>query len=297
VLVAACSPEADQSAQEATETTSQEYASPAAAEALIAELADTYEEHYNLGHASKVSEMYAEDAVVLMSTSAIAEGREGIAAATELFMTVYSPQLTISPAAQLTVGDWVLDRGSYTNIITAEGEPATITGNYISLSSRGDYGLIMHRLAANFDSPPPIAMAAPEAMEAAPTNDGPLADFIASYMEHYNMGHASVVAEMWAEDGVAMFAERPAVMGRAGIEALFVELMETMSPQLTIFSTETEMIGDGVAVDRGSFKIDATIDGQSVTRNGTYLIVTKQADDGTWQIKWGLSNLAPMPSM
>lgn len=297
VLIAACAPEADQSAQETAETTTQEYSSPAAAEELIAALAAGYEEHYNLGHAAAIADMYAEDAVVQLSTSAIVEGREAIAAANELFMTVYSPQLEISPAAQLTVGDWVLDRGSYTNNITADGEAATLTGNYMSLSERSGDGLVFHRLAVNFDGPPPIAMPAVEATEAVSVTGGPLADFRAAYMEHYNMGHASVVAEMWAEDAVAMFAEQPAASGRAAIEAVIQGLMDKMAPQLTIMSAESKIIGDGVAVNRGSFKVDGTVDGQAVTRTGTYMTVTRQTEDGAWKIQWGISNLEPMPGM
>ena len=293
LLIAACAPEA----QETAETTTQEYESPAAAGELVAALAATYEELYNAGDAAGVAGMYAEDAIVLMSTSEIVEGREAIGAATELFITLNSPQLSIKPIAQMTVGDWVLDRGSYSNMITADGEPATLTGSYLSLSRRSGDGLIMHRLAVNFDGPPPIPMPAPEPTEAAAVIDGPLADFIASYTEHYNMGHASVVAEHWAEDAVAMFAEQPVRSGRAEIEAMIEEFMTTFSPQLTFLDGATDMIGDGVAVNRGTFSVESTVDGQTMTRSGTYLLVARQEDDGTWKIQWGLSNLEPMAMM
>ena len=295
LLIAACAPEAEQSAEEATETTTQEYESPAAA---IATLAANYEEHYNLGHASAVADLYTDDAIIQGSASEVLTGREAIAVYVEEFTTTMSPTLSINPIEQLMVGDWVLDRGSYTNTVAPEGgEAVTLTGNYMSLSQQTPDGLKLHRLTVNFDGPPPMPIPAPEMMEFEPVTDGPVAEFLASYAEHYNMGHASVVAEMWAEDGVSMFAERPLTSGRANIEALLAGVIDEMSPTLTIMDAETINIGEGVVLDRGSFKVEGTKDGQAVTRTGTYMVVIRQADDGSWNIGWGISNFAPMAAM
>lgn len=297
VLIAACSPAADQSAQEATETTTEEYASPAAGE-LIAALAANYAEHYNLGHASTVADMYTDDAIVQGSTSAISVGREAIAADVEVFMTAMSPTLSISPTEQLTVGDWVVDRGSYTNEVAPEGgEPVTLTGNYMSLSKRTDGGVLMHRLTVNFDAPPPMPMPAPEAMEFEPLTDAPTADLTASWEENYNAGDAAMVAAHYSDDAVAMFSERPLVSGRGAIEAVIAGVIEESSPTAAITLVESLPLGDGWLLNRGSFRIDATIEGQSVTRHGTFMTVLRQTDDGSWKIHWGISNAAPLATM
>ena len=294
LLIAACAPEADE-APETVEVTTQEFESPAAA---IATLAADYETHYNLGHASMVADMYTADAIIQTSTSEVVEGREAIAAANQQFMTTLSPELSINPIEQVMVGDWMLDRGSFTNEVEPEGaEPTTLTGSYMSLWQRTPDGLKLHRLAVNFDGPPPIPLPAPEPMEFEPISDALTADLLASYAEHLNMGHADVVAGMWAEDGVSMIAEQPAITGRANIEARLTSLIAERSPTLTILGTESIDLGDGIALGRGSFTMEGTIGGQVVTRNGTYMVVTEPAADGSRKIMWGLTSLAPMASM
>jgi uncharacterized protein (TIGR02246 family) len=298
VLIAACSPAADQSAQEATETTTEEYASPAAAGELIAALAANYAENYNLGHASTVADMYTDDAIVQGSTSAISVGREAIAADVEVFMTAMSPALSISPTEQLTVGDWVVDRGSYTNEVTPDGsEAVTLTGNYMSLSKRTDGGVLMHRLTVNFDAPPTMPMPVPELAEFEPLTDAPTADLTSSWEENYNAGDAAVVAAHYSDDAVVMFSERPLVSGRGAIEAVLAGAIEETSPTIGIMLAESLMLGDGWLLNRGSFTIDATIEGQSVTRHGTFMTVLRQTDDGSWKIHWGISNAAPLTTM
>jgi uncharacterized protein (TIGR02246 family) len=298
LLVGACAPDTEQAAEGAAETaeaTTQEYAN---AGALIATLAANYEEHYNLGHATMVADLYADDAIVLGANSAVSKGREAIIASTEASIAALSPTLTINPAEQVMVGDWVVDRGSYSQEVTPEGgEAVTLSGYYMSLSRLTADGLRLHRLAVNGDAPPPIPMPGPETVETEAVSGGPLADLIASYAEHYSAGHAPMVADLWTEDGVAMFAEVPASSGRTAIEAAVAAELAEGSPQLAIMDAETLVLGEGWAVDRGHWSVEATVEGQSVTRTGTYLVLCREMDDGSWKLHWGLTNAVPMPAM
>jgi ketosteroid isomerase-like protein len=295
LLITACAPEAEQAAEEMAEATTQEYES---AGSLIATLESNYEEHYNLGHASMVADLYADDAIVMNANSAVNKGRDAITASLEEFITTFSPVLTINPAEQVMVGDWVVDRGSYTQEISPEGGDAvTLSGYYMSLSQRTEEGLRLHRLAVNSDGPPPIPMPGPEMVETEAMSGGPLADLIALYAEHYNMGHESMVSDLYTEDGVSMFAEAPASNGRAAIEAAIAERMGEGSPQLTIMDAETVMLGEGWAVDRGHYTVEATVEGQSVTQSGTYMSLCREMDDGSWKLHWGLTNAVPMPAI
>lgn len=295
LLIAACAPEAEQPAEEMAEATTQDYESVSTA---IDALARSYEEHYSMGHASAVADLYTDDPIVQGANSAVSVGREAFIASTESFMTAFSPRLTITPAEQVVVGDWVVDRGSYTQELAPEGgDAASLSGYYLGLSRRTDDGLRLHRLAVNANAPPTIPMPAPEAMEAEAADGGPIADLRDSYVEHYNMGHASMVADLWGDDGVSMFFESPAASGRAAIEASIAEAMAEGSPQVTLASSETIMLGEGWALDRGSFTVEVTVEGQALTRSGTYMVLCQEADDGTWKLHWGLSNAVPAPAM
>ncbi len=298
LLIAACAREAEPPADEtmSEEVAVQEFASPTAE---IAELADSYEEYINSGQASMVGDLYTEDAVFVHANTDIDEGREAIIASTGEFVAAFSPVLTINPIEQVGVGDWVVDRGSYSEVLSPEGdETVTLTGNYMSLSQRTDDGLKLHRLNVHFDAPPPIPLPEPEPREIVALAGSPVADLIASYQEHYNMGHASVVSDLYTDDAVAMYAERGEVNGPAEIQTVIEGLMSMGdgSPQLTITEEEAVMLGEGWAIDRGSFTVERTVEGEALSRSGTYMILARQADDGSWEIQWGISSIAPLPA-
>lgn len=298
LLVGACAPDTEQgaegAAEEMAETATQEYGS---AGDMIAALASSYEEHYNLAHAAAVADLHTDDAIVMAANSAVNKGRDAIIASMEQTMTAFSPTLAINPAEQIMVGDWVVDRGSYTQQMTPEGaDPVTLGGYYLSLSRVTDDGLRLYRLAVNLDAPPTIPMPGPEMVETEAVSGGPLSDLIAAYAEHYSAGHASMVADLWTEDGVSMLAEEAASAGRAAIEASIAAEIGEGSPQLAIMDAETIMLGEGWALDRGHWTVEVTVEGQAVTRSGTYMTLCRETDDG-WKLHWGLSNAAPMPAM
>lgn len=295
LLVVSCAPDdTEQATEEMAEATTQEYGS---ADALIAALAADYEEHYNAGHAPMVADLYTDDAILLGANSAVSTGREAIIASMDGFMNAFSPTLAINPIEQIAAGDWVVDRGSYTQEVTPEGgEAVTLSGYYLSLSRRTDDGLRLHRLAVNIDAPPTIPIPGPAMMETEAISDGPLAEVIASYAEHYSMGHAGMVADLYTEDAVTMFAEQPAASGRDAIEAAIAEVIAEASPTLTIMDSETLMLGEGLAMDRGHFTMEWTVEGESVTRSGTYMVLCRETTDG-WKLHWGLSNFAPIAAM
>ena len=294
LVIAACAPEA----QETAESTTQEYESPAEAAELIAALAESYQEHYNLGQADRVADLYADDAIVQGSASEVSIGREAITASVAGFMTAMSPMLTIKPDEQVGIGDWILDRGSYANVVTPEGAEATeLTGYYMSLSKRSGDGVVLHRVTVNFDSPPPMAIPVPEPMAMTPLTEGAAADLTSSWEEHYNAGDAAMVATHYADDAVVMFSERPMASGRAAIEAVIAGAIAGMSPTADITLVEALPLGDGWALNRGTFTLTGTMEGQSVTRRGTFMTILRQAEDGTWKIQWGISNAAPLATM
>lgn len=84
------------------------------ADSPLAELADYYATHYNMGHGDMVASRYTEDAVAALANTPLLQGREAIAAHLNTAMAERNPQLTIHEVAAEDLGDgWILGGGWY----------------------------------------------------------------------------------------------------------------------------------------------------------------------------------------
>ncbi len=87
-------------------------------------------------------------------------------------------------------------------------------------------------------------------------------------------------SELWADDAVNMPPNEAALVGLPAI----MEWMEAF-PEVTAFtSTPSEISGAGdVAYVRGVYEYTATVEGESVTDSGKYLVVMRKDADGSWK--------------
>ena len=295
-IFAACAGETAETGADAdTEEAPPEMAS-AADEAAIEGVLEGYVEHYNLHHASMVADMYTEDALTLFADGSFNEGKEAIAAALEAAMAG-SPTLGIENADVMVFGDNAVSRGAYSVETMPEGaETISFGGHYIVAFDRTDAGWKLGFVISNFDTDRPEGLPLPlppeeggEEME--PLAESPTAEVVASYAEHFNMGHGSVVAELYAEDATAASAGRPLAEGRAAIQAALDERLAEGSPQLSL--TEYGMIdlGDGWVLSGGAYELSSE---GTVAQTGSYTILCSPRADGSMQIHWAISNASPM---
>ena len=111
----------------------------------------------------------------------------------------------------------------------------------------------------------------------------------ANYQEHLNMGHADVVAGMYHDDAITVFADGAVQMGRAEIEAGLERMADVFSN--TRINREATHMGDGFAVGRGTWSADiANADGEPMANGGRYMTVFRQGEDGAWKIHAVISN-------
>lgn len=118
----------------------------------------------------------------------------------------------------------------------------------------------------------------------------------ASYAEHYNLGHADMVAALFAEDAVTLWADGGVQMGREEIEAGLVESIAGNS--VTIDRDAVHVAGDA-AVARGHFSITTPVEGADpVVVSGHYMTYFVRMD-GEWKIQVVASTYdsEPMPEM
>ncbi len=136
-----------------------------------------------------------------------------------------------------------------------------------------------------------------EAAEA-PEATGPVSEIVALgdyYETHFNMHHASMVADLYQPDAVFLPANGAVHEGREAIMAATEETMTGISPQLTITPEEHMVLGER-AVTRGSYTVSGTpAEGDPIAYGGSYmtLLVREGAD---WRIEGAINNYnADMP--
>ncbi|MCI0436236.1 MAG: SgcJ/EcaC family oxidoreductase [Gemmatimonadetes bacterium] len=114
------------------------------------------------------------------------------------------------------------------------------------------------------------------------------------YLTHYNMHHAPMVADMFADSAVFLGADGTVAEGKAAILAN-LEADMAGSPTLSLTPSETQVLGDA-AVARGTYSVTATPEaGTAMTLTGNYMTAFMR-ENGTWKIFAVVTNFdAPPP--
>ena len=111
----------------------------------------------------------------------------------------------------------------------------------------------------------------------------------ASYVEHYNMGHPDMVADMYAEDAVGLMADGSVLRGREAIGAGLTEQLAA-SPELALTQLDALVMGDTV-ITNGTWSVTVTPEegATPVTRSGHYMAAHTRGADG-WEVAGVITN-------
>jgi len=126
--------------------------------------------------------------------------------------------------------------------------------------------------------------------DAAAMSDGEAAmtEITDYFQTHYNMGHGSMVASKFAEDGLLWAASGTMLYGREAVGAGLQARMDSEGSQVQIHPGETLQFGDQL-VARGHYVLTGTVDGAEVTNSGYYMSVGENVD-GEWLLKGMVTN-------
>lgn len=284
----------------ADETVTEEAATETYATAdVLAEVRDEYVEHYNLGHAPAVADLYTEDAVYMPASGSVSMGREAIGAVLE-GSVAGSPTVWITATENEVVGDVAFEHGTYGVEMTPEGaDPVAFTGHYITFSKlQADGSWKLHWVISNYDSEPAPEVLATmvQGLVAQDSGGDPEFDGLrAEWQAAYNQADGATVAAMHTADGATMFANQARWEGSAGLAGGLEEAFAA-SPQNEITQVAVEVHGDW-AVNRGFYEQQASSpEGEAVSQSGYYMYVARKDASGAWKIHWLVSN-AVAPTM
>ncbi len=260
--------------------------------AAIRTVTDEWVAHYNMHHAAVVAGYHIEETITLLADTSINQGLEAVTASLEAEMA-NSPTLTVNGADLIITGDWAVGRGDYSVDIAPDGADAfTSTGNYMTVYQRVGGEWKVAYLISNYNTDPPEGMmfASPDAEENPEEFTSAMADVTDYYVTHFNMGHGSMVADnTYTEDAVAALANQSLAEGQAAIGAMLQERIDASSAQLTINPVGEVDIGDGYMVGGGWY----TLTSDEGNSTGSYMVLARQGDDGSYKFQWAVSNGRP----
>jgi uncharacterized protein (TIGR02246 family) len=289
-VLAACSGETgDQGmAQSAAEVTP---------EAALEDIRAQYVEHYNMHHPDVVAGFYTDSAVWLAADGNVLNGKAAITAALQAAMGA-SPTLDLASSETMVVGDHAVTRGTYTLNLTPEGgAPTSATGHYMTYFRKQGDAWKVDRVITNYTTAP-VGMpepTPPATPPPPPAENGTLAEVAGPWAQHFNMGHAEVVANLYTENAVVSFADGSLAEGRAAVSAALAGVIAQGQPQITIHDVQTVDLGNGYVFDAGWFEATATAEGGPQRQMGGYMLLGQRAEDGSLKIHWHYANGTPTP--
>jgi uncharacterized protein (TIGR02246 family) len=286
-FLTACAAEDDAATEEAVAEAPAVSEDQAAVEAIAA----NYQEHFNMGHADVVADLYHDDAVGLFADGSVNLGRAEIEAALDGSMPAFS-NLAINREATHMGEGLGLTRGTWTAYIAgADGEPMPNSGRYMTMFRQGEDGAWKIQVVlVNYDSEqPPEAWAGAASPNVDDEEDEGAAALVAAYEAAWNAGDAAGVAAQWAEDAHVALTMAPTIEGRDAVEAF---MAERIGGTLDIHSKNTIPMGDGWSVNGGWWEVKDV----EAPYGGTYLGLVWTGEDGASVFQWGISNSMQLPT-
>lgn len=265
-------------------------------EQAIAEVAEYWVTHYNMGHPGMVASVYADESWFLAANGRLSEGPAGHEEALGENADA-SPQIAITPGDEMIFGDVAIGWGTYEMSLSPEGaDPISYGGTYMNRLQKidGDWKIV-GALANLTDDPfEGFEFTSPEG-EPGP-DDETMLDLQSAFETHFNLGHPSMVADFYTEDAMSSFTRGGPTHGRAAISDRLTELMEENPSNIEIHGLGTDEVGDGWAISGGWFA-QSPKDGGDPVAMGGFMNLLQQQDDGSWQIHWAVSNGWPADGM
>lgn len=247
------------------------------ADAAMATITDYWQTHYNMGHGSMVASKFVEDGVLWGSSGAMLYGREAIGEGLQSRMDAGSSEIAIHPGAAMGFGDQVVARGHY--VLT--GGDARNSGYYMGVAENVDGEWALKGMVANLDTPDQT-MSAGAMMDMPEGMGGDLVQESSDYfVTHYNMGHASMVANTFTEDAVAMLPGERAREGRAAVEEGLQALLDAGVMFSGMSTWSAHDLDEGHAVGIGTY---GTEDGSG----GHYAALYSRGEGGSLMLHWFL---------
>jgi len=105
------------------------------------------------------------------------------------------------------------------------------------------------------------------------------------YANGINTGDLDLWISLWADDGIQMAPDAPAVVGKEQIRAKYESIFPQFNLNMTVTLKEMKVAGDW-AFTRGTYTLSMTPKegGETIKIDGKSLAILERQADGTWKI-------------
>lgn len=262
------------------------------AEESLDALRDEWVASYNAGDVDAVAALYTDSAWILNADQSVIEGREAQAAALGEAVAG-SPTSSVTTEDRMVFGDQAVAWGNYDVEVAPEGaEPMDWSGAWIGYFKQIDGDWKIDGMLTNYDAMPPEGMPWDASTGEAPPEESTLTELIGQYETAFNAHDAAAVADMYTEDATVSFAFGPVLEGREAIAADLEDRFGERTTSIDIHGVGTADLDATHKIDAGWYELTDPESGEAV-QTGMYFNLVEQAEDGTWKIKWGMSNGMP----
>ena len=265
-------------------------------EQALAANAEYWVTHYNMGHPGMVASLYADESFFLAANGQLSQGPAGIEEALGENAAA-SPQIEVTPGDDMVFGDVAIGWGTYQMSMTPEGSEAISYGGTYMLRSEkidGEWKIVGQLGNLTDDPSEGFEFTSPEGEPG--EDDETMAELQDNFETHFNLGHASMVADLYTEDAMSSFTRGGPTHGRAAIADRLTQLMEENPTNIEIHGLNTTEVGDGWAISTGWFE-QSPKDGGDPIAMGGFMNLLRQQDDGSWHAHWAVSNGWPADGM
>ncbi|WP_420634854.1 DUF4440 domain-containing protein [Candidatus Palauibacter sp.] len=252
------------------------------ATAAMTEITDYWQTHFNMGHGSMVAGRFAEDGLLWGSSGAMLYGRDAVGAGLQARIDAEGSQIAIHPGETMGFGDQMVTRGHYVLTGTVDGAEVRNSGYYMALAGNMDGEWSLKGMVSNLDTPDQ-AMSRGEMMKMPKGMGGDLIQASGDYFAtHYNMGHASMVANTFTEDAVAMMPGERAREGRAAVEEGLQAMFDAGVTFSGISGWSAHELDEGHVVGIGTYGTE----GADGAAGGHFAALYMRGEDGGLMLHW-----------
>jgi uncharacterized protein (TIGR02246 family) len=289
-LLLACAPETESAAD--TPPAAELSAEEAALEAIRVD----YVARYNAGDAAGVAGLHDESAFGLWADGTVSTGRDEILANLQETLGG-SPTLELSPGGSFVSGDNAVGHGHYTVSMSPEGAgPMTMSGHYMTHFTRTDGQWRIAGVITNYDGAPPEGMPMGELPEETPADEGTMQEFVQAYAAAVNAADWAALSSMYTDDAVVAFSNLELMEGPAAVAAAYEGRFGTTPPVFEAHDVGTRDLGNGHALDGGWYRLTVATPEGDMVQTGTWMSLVQQQADGSWKIRWQVTNGQPKPA-
>lgn len=297
-LAAACSDTGRKAAQQAAmEQTPAD--SAATARAALDTLRADYVSAYNAHNAAAVAALFSDSSFGLWADGTITSGPAEVQAYTQRELAA-SPTLSIDTGEVMVFGDHAVTRGGYTVTMPAAkagSSPVSVSGSYMTAFKRVNGAWKIDGVLTNFSAPPPAGVQMHPDTSAPPPDRGTMTALTAAWTKAFNAADWPALAGMYTSDAVAAFSNTPVLQGRDSIQARFTQRYGTMTkPHIELHDVGTLDLSPDYAVDGGWYRLTGTTPQGKIQQGGIYFNLVQKQADGSWKLRWNLSNGQPKPA-